>query len=66
MRSSDLGVLMPEYLRSEEKGMISTLSFISRFLAVLRSFCFKAALVALSAVEWLRMAVNAASRAFLL
>ncbi len=54
-------MMMPEYLRSELKGMISTIlanSPVRRFLGLFRNVCFKALTVAFSDVWLLRMAAR--------
>ena len=57
-------VLIPEYLRSEENGMTSSISSVASNFDVFRSFSFKASDVALSAGTWLKIAISASLRAF--
>ena len=65
MRISPEAVRTPEYLRSEENGMVSRICSVGLNLAVFSSFAFKASDVALSVAEWLKIAISAVSRAFL-
>ena len=64
MRISPEAVRTPEYLRSEENGMVSRICSVGLNLAVFSSFDFKASEVAVSALELARIAFSAFSRAF--
>ena len=67
MRYSAFLVLTPEYLRSEEKAIISVIlgkSSVRRFLGLFRKVFFKAVMVAFSAVWLVRMASRAARNDF--